>query len=298
MKKRFTESFAGIISIFTVVFIAGFFFVEWLAQSGALAAYAQSIAAQTSALSTLLHIPHTLDGLTITTQTRQLVIVAECTAIFLMITYAALVVAYPFSLEIKILALFGGLFFIYLLNLARLVLTVALADHVSDATFGFMHNIFFQGFMVLVLLVMWAMLLSFDKTGHFPSGALSFFGLVILALFVFEGVVVWLDRYDPVLFPLSEMVYLPPALAVIICARGRSFARRALLFMCTCLVFTAGVQVQAFLSDQISTGALQQTTINLWLIEIIYGISVVGVPIISIVIAAGSKPQKLWQKRP
>ena len=298
MKKRFTESFAGILILFSAVFVMGFFFVEWLAQTGALAAYARSIAAQTSALCSLFHIPHALDGLVITTQARQLIIVAECTAIFLMITYVALVVAYPFSLAIKALALLGGLIFIYLLNLARLVLTVALSDHVSDATFNFMHNIFFQGFMVMILLVMWAMLLSFDKTGHLPSGALSFFCFVVLALFVFEGAVVWLDWLDPAMFPLSEMVYLPPALAVIACARGRSVARRLLLFAGTCFIFVGGVQVQAFVSDQLRTGALQQTTLNVWLVEIVYGICVIGIPILSIVIAAGSKPQRLWQKAP
>ena len=297
MKKRFTESFPGIVTLFAVVFVAGFFFVEWLAQTGALAAYARSIAAQTSALCSLFHIPHTLDGLTIITQTRQLIIVAECTAIFLMITYVALVVAYPFSMAIKALALVGGLIFIYLLNLARLVLTVALSDHVSDATFNFMHNIFFQGFMVMILLVMWAMLLSFDKTGHLPAGALSFLCTVVLALFFFEGIVVWLDRLDSTVFPLSEMVYLPPALAVIVCGRGRNVAQRLLLLAGTCFVFVGGVQVQTFISDQMRTGALKQTTFNLWLVEIIYGICVIGVPILSIVIAAGTKPQRLWQKR-
>lgn len=296
MDKKFSQSFATIVIKFALVFLAGFFLVEWLAQTGALAAYGRSIAAQTSALCNLFHVSHTLDGLNIITESRTLVIVAECTAIFLMITYAALVIAYPFSIEIKALALVGGLVFIYLLNLARLVLTVALSDHVSDATFSFIHNIFFQGFMVMILLVMWAMLLSFDKTGHVPREALAFFGLVILALFFFEGVVVWLDRLDPALFPLSEMVYLPPALAVIICARGRSYAQRILLFVCTCLVFTAGVQGQAFISDQIRTGALAQTTVNLWITEILYGLSIVGVPIISIVIVAGAKPQRLWQK--
>lgn len=105
-----------------------------VAQSGALATYARSVAAQTSALSSIFGVEHTLNGLNIITHALTLVIVAECTAIFLMIAYTALILAYPFSIEIKVLALFAGLILIYLLNLARLVLTVALSDHVSQAS--------------------------------------------------------------------------------------------------------------------------------------------------------------------
>lgn len=114
--------------------MAGLILVEVLAQSGALATYARSVAAQTSALSSIFGVEHTLNGLNIITHARTLVIVAECTAIFLMIAYTALILAYPFSIEIKVLALFAGLILIYLLNLARLVLTVALSDHVSQAS--------------------------------------------------------------------------------------------------------------------------------------------------------------------
>lgn len=296
MATKFFKSFAFVVLKFILIFGAGFFLVEWLAQNGALAHYGESIAFQTSALSTLFHIPHTLDGLNIVTQTRTLVIVAECTAIFLMIAYAALILAYPFSIEIKALALLGGLIFIYLLNLARLVLTVAIADRVSNATFNYMHTIFFQGFMVLVLLVMWAMLLSFDKNGKIPREALIFFGLVVVALFAFEGVTVWLDELNHQLFPLSEMVYLPPALAVIVCTRGRSWKYRAILFTITSLVFLGGIQLQAFLASQVQKGVFAQTTVTLWATEILYGLCIVGIPIMSIVAVAGSKPSRLWQK--
>lgn len=294
--KKTTHDFLRIAVIFSLVFLAGLVLVEVLAQTGALVAYARSVAAQTSAVSSMFGIEHTLNGLNIEMQSRTLVIVAECTAIFLMIAYAALILAYPFSIEIKVLALFAGLIFIYLLNLARLVLTVALSDRVSNTTFSFMHNIFFQGLMVFVLLGMWAMLLSFDKTGTFPREALTFFGTVIVALFVFEGLVVVLDRLSPTLFPLSEMVYLPPALAVISCTRGRTPAQKLVLFASMCLVFWGGVQLQGVLNVALADGTIPQTTATLWLSEIVYGLSIVGVPLAGIVLSAGAKPQRLWSK--
>lgn len=292
-----TKEFLPVLIKFAIAFVAGFFFVELLAQNGALAAYGRAVAAQTSGLATMLGIPHTLDGLNLVMQTRTLVIVAECTAIFLMITYAALLLAYPFSLAIKALALVGGLIFIYILNLARLVLTVALSDRVSDQTFNFMHNIFFQGFMVMVLLVMWAMLLSFDKTGRVPREALAFFGFVVIALFAFEAATVWLDNLNHDLFPLSEMVYLPPALAVIVCARGRTIRQRVILFVGTCALFITGVQLQHYLHTLSAQGAFANTTFTLWASEIFYGLTVVGIPVLSIVLSAGAKPTSLWSAR-
>lgn len=296
MSKASRTAFLKTLALFAAVFLAGFLLVEWLAQTGALATYARFIAAQTSALCQVFGIEQTLSGLSIITQTRELVIVAECTAAFLMITYVALVIAYPFSPAVKGLAIVGGLLIIYLLNAARLVLTVALADHVSDATFNFMHNIFFQGLMIMVLLVMWAMLLSFDKTGRVPREALIFFGMVLVLLFVFEGVVVWLSSADSKVFPLSEMVYLPPALAVIACARGRNLQQKALLFLATCIFFVGGVQIQSIIAQAIRTGEIAPTVINLWLTEIFYGITIVGIPILSVVFAAGAKPSTLWEK--
>lgn len=291
------KRFASIVIVFLIVFGLGLALIELLLQTGAMLAIGESVAAQTSAVADLFGIEHQLSGLSIITETRNLIIVVECTAIFVMVVFVALVVAYPFEIKLKILALIGGLIIIHFVNIIRLVLAVMMADKLGDVGFNFMHNFFFQALMVMVLLLMWGVLLSIDRTGTVPKEVLSYFGLVLIALFVFEGAFVFLSRAYPSVFPLTETAYLAPALAVIVCARGITPLRRALLAVGGSAAFFGAYKFFYQVDSQLRMGQIAATPQMELAMEIGYVLIILGIPSILILLAAGANPRRLWLKK-
>lgn len=282
--------------MFLLVFGLGLAMIEVFLETGIMTTIGESVAAQTSAVADVFSIEHQLSGLNLITQTRTLVIVVECTAIFIMVVFVALVAAYPFELKLKIPALICGLLIIHFVNIVRLVLTVAMADKLGDTAFNFMHNFFFQALMVLVLLLMWGVLLSIDKTGHVPSEVLTYFGLVLLALLIFEGLFVWLSREYPFTFPLTETAYLAPALAVIVCARGIAPLKRLALTLTGSAAFFGACRVFYQLDYKLRMGHIEATGMMTLVMEIGYVLIILGIPALLILITAGAKPRRLWMK--
>ncbi len=78
----------------------------------------------------------------------------ECTALFVMIVYVALILAYPASVRAKLIAVVLGLPAIFVTNIVRLFVLAWLTE--LDAAYGvFFHDYVWQVAFVLMVVVLW-----------------------------------------------------------------------------------------------------------------------------------------------
>ena len=92
-------------------------------------------------------------------QHHSLSIAFECTAVTLMLIYASLVIAYPFSWPTKMRGLLIGLLVIQVMNLARIV-GAGVVSQYWPQLFDPVHDFLFQGGMVLVVIALWVIWLA------------------------------------------------------------------------------------------------------------------------------------------
>ena len=107
-------------------------------------------------------VPATLSGITIEIPNRVLGIGWDCTAIYIVAMFAALLLAYPIKWSMRLLGVLIGTIVILIANLLRLVL-VAHISVWAPSIFGFAHDVLFQVGMVLVAAAMWVAWLSFAR---------------------------------------------------------------------------------------------------------------------------------------
>jgi exosortase/archaeosortase family protein len=105
----------------------------------------------------------TVSGSVISLPSRSLVIDIQCTAVALLAIYIALVLAYPVGARMRILAVAVGIPVLVAANIARIVGVAVASEHLVGRTFYMVHDYLFESVMVLVVLMMWAVWLSFAR---------------------------------------------------------------------------------------------------------------------------------------
>ncbi|MDR3686258.1 MAG: archaeosortase/exosortase family protein [Coriobacteriia bacterium] len=109
----------------------------------------------TAGLLSVVGIPVARNGIQLMLSTRILEIDLDCTALQLVALYAALVIAYPLSVRVKLVGLAVGVPAILVANLLRLLGVALAAEHLGPALFAFVHDFLFKVVMVLVIVALW-----------------------------------------------------------------------------------------------------------------------------------------------
>lgn len=91
--------------------------------------------------------------------TFRMQIIHECTGVFLMMIFAACVLAYPAGWKAKTLGLAAGVPIIWVANILRLVL-VALVGRYLPSYFDYFHDYFWYGTFSLIVIFMWVLWLE------------------------------------------------------------------------------------------------------------------------------------------
>jgi exosortase/archaeosortase family protein len=208
-----------------------------------------------------------------------------------MIVYVALVSAYPFRWRIKAFFLPFGLVVIYVFNLARLVAVGILSRYVTDVAFDIIHDILFQTAMVLVVLILWIIMLAVQRNRRNKHIALFVLCVTVVCV-ILELLFIWLASLVPHALPISATSFITPAYAIIICAFGENWKRKAPWLLGTTILFFSGVFLlinSGQLLDS-SIGSPLSYAMGLALYVIIY----LGIPLGSIILFIGRRPNRLW----
>lgn len=137
--------------------------VWFLGYRGALDPILKTTADFTGACSNLTGVEATVTGNEVVLATRVLRIDLDCTAISLMLVYAALVLAYPLSTKSRAIGLAVGLPVIAVANMLRLVAVAQLSGPLSERSFLFVHDYLFKIAMVAVIVALWLAYLSWAR---------------------------------------------------------------------------------------------------------------------------------------
>ncbi|MDP1809535.1 MAG: archaeosortase/exosortase family protein [Actinomycetota bacterium] len=87
--------------------------------------------------------------------TRILVITLECTAVFIVVLYTSLIIAYPTPLKKKLSGLAIGIPLIFIVNVARLVFIAAVSEKLPTYYFNFVHDYLWQVGFILLITMLW-----------------------------------------------------------------------------------------------------------------------------------------------
>jgi len=90
---------------------------------------------------------------------RTLRIDPDCTGVSLMALYAALVLAYPFTVRRRVIGLLAGLPALLVANMVRLDFVAQASQRLDERGFAFVHDYLFQIVMVGVVIGLWAVYL-------------------------------------------------------------------------------------------------------------------------------------------
>ena|GEM_PF-6519422 len=264
--------------------------LAWLLRDPFLLWLVDATTLQTSTILNALGFTNTIYENQIMLPERILIIALECSALYIMIVYIALVIAYPFRREIKASFLPIGLAIIYASNLMRLVGVGVVSRYVSPVIFDIIHDFLFQALMVFVVLVLWIIMLAVQRNG--PNKRTVLFVLCVTATSVILGLLfLWLADMAPRVFPTSSTSFLVPAFALILSAFGVNWKRKMLwIFGTTMLFFSTGFLL-------IKSGLLFTASSSSYAIGLsLYAVISLGIPIGSIILFIGRNPQRLWGK--
>jgi archaeosortase B (VPXXXP-CTERM-specific) len=141
--------------VFVVVYALFESVVIWLSLAGALVPVANLIARVTGTLAGMTGVPNTVLGNDVFLSNRVLLISLECTGLFILGVFGALVLAYPASWGSRLVGLAVGIPVLIAANLLRLVAAAHVAVDFPEA-FTIVHDYVFQVGMVLVAVGLWA----------------------------------------------------------------------------------------------------------------------------------------------
>jgi len=122
-----------------------------------------AIAATAGAASRLVGLPVVVQGNLMQLPSRTLAVDPQCTAVDLLVVYAALVLAYPIAWKKRLLALATGAAVLEVINIFRLVGVAWASEVLADRQFTLVHDYLFEFGMVFVVMMMWAVALSVAK---------------------------------------------------------------------------------------------------------------------------------------
>jgi archaeosortase B (VPXXXP-CTERM-specific) len=82
------------------------------------------------------------------------IVTTECTAIFIMLTFAAFIVVYPAAVKSKGIALLAGIPFIFVANILRLY-CMAWIDYLKPQYSEFFHDYMWQVVFIIMVVFLW-----------------------------------------------------------------------------------------------------------------------------------------------
>jgi exosortase/archaeosortase family protein len=283
----------ALIAVATFSVLAGFLFIA--VNKGWLTPWMENLAAQVSWWLDLFGEQHTLSGADIMLSTRTLRITMDCTAAYIMAIYIALIVAYPFTLRLKAAALLIGLPVIYVANLVRLVLIGLVSNHASPKVFTVVHDYLFEVAMVVVVLVLWATWLDFARTNRFSADSLWFWATVVLLSVVIGVAISILKMGLKPPYDLTGALWLAPALALILAARGASW-RRKLAFVSWGVLGFALVSLLLELSgiEDVVWHRVSAAFPPFIALTVLFTAFMIGWPLVMVILFVGRHPERLW----
>jgi len=278
----------------TFTVLAGLLFIA--VNKGWLTPWMENLAVQVSWWTTLLGVQHRLSGTDIMLSTRTLRITMDCTAAYIMAIYIALIVAYPFTLRLKGAALLIGLPVIYVANLVRLVVIAAISDHSSAQVFTLTHDYLFEVAMVLVVLALWVTWLDFARTNRFSADSLWFWATVVLLSVVIGVAISTLKTGLQPPYDFTGALWLAPALALIVAARGASL-RSKLAFVSWGVVGFAALSLLFEFSgaENVVWHRVPTTLAPFLTLTVLFTAFMIGWPVAMVILFVGRHPERLWK---
>jgi exosortase/archaeosortase family protein len=154
-----------------LVFVGAYILFEALlivaGMSGVLAPYMAFLARTTGSVCNWTGAPNTVEASQIYLANRILLINLDCTGLFVVAVFSALILAYPCSTRHKLLGLLIGIPVLLAVNLTRLIAAAQVAVR-WPGSFAFMHDLVFQVGMVLVAVLIWAIWIGGATRGEKP----------------------------------------------------------------------------------------------------------------------------------
>ena len=114
-------------------------------------------------VSRLVGLDATVDGNVIHLPSRSLAVDPACTAMTLVVIFIALVLAYPVKWPKRLLAIAIGIPVLLAANIVRLVGVGWASELIAGQGFYIVHDYLFEFAMVFVVLIMWAVWLSYAR---------------------------------------------------------------------------------------------------------------------------------------
>ncbi|MFB6088858.1 MAG: exosortase/archaeosortase family protein [Candidatus Aenigmatarchaeota archaeon] len=99
----------------------------------------------------------------------QFLISWDCTGWKSILFFIALLVSTPAKLKVKALGLVIGLYSLFIINILRIVLLIKLAITYGRNYFIFVHDILWQVFGIITVLLLWILWLYFGKISFHPT---------------------------------------------------------------------------------------------------------------------------------
>ena len=221
---------------------------------------------------------------------RTLLIAVECTAIYIMIIFTALVCAYPFRWQLKALFLPLGLVVIIVINYLRLVAVIVLASRIPLVLFDLIHDFLFQIGMIIVCLVLWLIMISIEHRRWDRRVALYILCVCVVSIML-ETLCFGLARIVPSL-PTSFTSFMVPTFAIIISAFGETWYKKAKWLLSYTVLFVIAGRLL------VATGILNSpdnlTTLMLTLVVALYVIVYMGISLATVILFIGRRPSRLW----
>lgn len=290
---RLDDKLLKVAILFAAVAIVGFLGIYLAAAAGFVEPVCADLARQVGGLASAVGIPSTVDGINIYVGERMLVVALECTAVFLMIIYAALVLAYPFSRALKCTALLAGLVVIHLANLLRLVAVCYVAMHASPRVFSILHDVLFQLAMTLVVLALFLSTLAVDRRAR--SGVVGYFVSKWVVISVVIGVLsAWLTTVVSWFPPLAFIAFVIPACTLILLGSNFSMREKAEHIVPLLLFFTAVYAMELQFSVFDTMVDVEASLMLRVAVGVLYTSIMIAAPVLWVIHFVGRKPSRLW----
>lgn len=285
--NTFSE-YAGIIIKFIGAFAVFCIVLGIAGVSGLANAWTESLAHQTSWALTTCGLENTVSGNIITLPGRSLAVILECTAVFIMMTYGAMVLAYPFKLRTKLMALLIGVPVIYVVNFLRLIAVGLLSQSVTGEWFNIIHDYFFQLGMVLVTILVWLSFLYLDRSREAGKRAETWLSaeflrrvlLVIVWASAVELMLYLFSQWSPAFPPLSYTSVLAPTVGLIAASRNATIQTKFIWAGLSSIVVIALSWVLVATALPTLIGAPGMSLAVSILLSVMYCVMWIGVPIL------------------
>ena len=184
---------------------------------------------------------------------------------------------------------------IYIANLVRLVVIAAISDHSSPRVFFVVHDYLFEVAMILVVLVLWVTWLEFARTNRLSMDSLWFWATVVLLSVVIGVAISTLKAGLKPPYDLTGALWLAPALALILAARGAGW-RRKLAFVSGGVLGFAVLSLLFELSgvEDVVWHRVAAALTPFIALTVLFTAFMIGWPLVMVILFVGRHPERLW----